>query len=847
MVLMLKAAINRLSIASVFLLIVWHTTAADIAWTNGASGIVTNENSWVGGVVPTAGDNAVFTTKVATVATWDSMSTTNANAFFNATNPTLGRVTLTNGTWWVTNSMIIGQNAGSSSLVSIAESMTLILTNANGTGTLQVGGDGRGGFFLNGGTLIADHIYATNSTANFSAFTNRYGTMITYGDSVITNLVNFQIGTVAAQQGEWDIYGGTVKVRGLEIGTAGTGVVVIAGSSTYVSNSGILRLGTGSSGGALLVVSNGATLFSGGADLGIGSGGTNIVLISDSGTVWTNSATVDMGDSGGGSGSGNQIIISNGGRFVGTSFNVGRVGSTSNLLLVTDPGSLFTNTSNLRVANDSSMNQMLVTNGGVVAAGNLNIGDNDTSQSNQVTVTGAGSQIRIAGTVNVGSNGTIFGSGNVLILDNGLLQARTIDMGFDGSGIISNRGGTLEFITAAPTITTNTLNSIILTNATLSFVRTNAVDINQANLAKITFEGENSFQLNNSTSILFSSYFFGLNNNTNFQHLKMTDTSRWQATNTIFQSGGLFTLSNTTATIFGITTNMTGSTMKIVSSNGFSSTATFEQDLVINGTGDGNGVIQNTRATNTISAPIILAGNSTISSASGKLTIAGAVTNQGHTLTVGGAGNVTLAAQMSGAGGLAINGGGTVTISNTSANTFTGATTVTNSTVRLSKAGALASTSGITLSASGTLLMDGGSIDRIGNTVGIRMDGGSINLNDLSETAGTLTMESNSTIVFNFNSSAGDLTFANGTYNAGTLTINGWFQANEGGEDKLYFTNDPGSSFLNNITFTGYAAGARRLSTGEIVPSSVPEPGTVAASLFLSLFALARFVLKRRC
>jgi autotransporter-associated beta strand protein len=287
--------------------------------------------------------------------------------------------------------------------------------------------------------------------------------------------------------------------------------------------------------------------------------------------------------------------------------------------------------------------------------------------------------------------------------------------------------------------------------------------------------------------------------------------------------------------------------IKMVSSNGFSSSATFDQDLVINGTGDGNGVIQNIRATNTLSAPITLAGNSTITSASGKLTVDGAITNGGNLLTVGGAGNVTLASQISGTGGLAINGGGTVTISNGSANTYTGATTVTNSTVRLSKAGAFGSTSGITLSASGTLLFDGGAIDRIGNTVGITLDGGAITLNDLSETAGALTLASNSTITMNNNGSAGDLTFNSGTYTAGTLTINGWFQANEGGEDKLYFTTDPGTNFLANVTFTGFAAGGRWLpNTGEVVPSSVPEPQTIIASLSLLVLACSRRFFSRQ-
>jgi hypothetical protein len=91
------------------------------------------------------------------------------------------------------------------------------------------------------------------------------------------------------------------------------------------------------------------------------------------------------------------------------------------------------------------------------------------------------------------------------------------------------------------------------------------------------------------------------------------------------------------------------------------------------------------------------------------------------------------------------------------------------------------------------------------------------------------------------------MTFSSGSYTGGTLTIDGWFHANEGGEDKLYMTNDPGTNFLAHVTFTGWGTGGRWLpSTSEIVPSSVPEPGTFIASVLVGLLASLRFVISYR-
>jgi fibronectin-binding autotransporter adhesin len=781
---------------------------------------------------------------------------------------------------------------------------TLILTNG-GVLNLSSNVNVQGGFLrLRGGTLTATSLIASNGLFNLD-----YGTLTTSAGFISTTNT-FNMASVAGQTATWNINGGTntlssaltissvagstgnlavagsgtlLTVNSLTLGSSGAGnsifvtngakvelvasggsfnmgssagaisntaIISGAGSEVNVTTGGDLVVGDGSTFNFLMISNGGMASVNDDTSIGLNCA-SNRMVITGSGTIYTNTGGNSLLAVGNG-GDFNQLLIEKGGfAYVNQVTYVG-VGS-SNQMIITDSGSQLIANNNLNVGNGGGacFNELLITNGGkMTITGIASIGTANSSTGNVVIVTGANSLLQASGgsaILAVGSNATSKGEdGHVLVLDNGTLQAGTLISGFNGSGTISNRGGVYQFTANTPTITTNAIDSIILTNGTISFKNVTAANITNANVGRITHQGNNSWMLNNSTSFNFASYTFGTNNGNLYQHLIMENSgTRLNFTNVTLNTGGVWTFSNTTATVAGLLTNNAG-TVKIVSTNGASTTATFERGLVISGAGDGSGAIQNRNATNTITGPITLMGASTISSASGKLTVDSVITNGGNTLTVNGAGNVTLAGPISGTGGLAINGGGTVTISNSSVNTFSGATTVTNSAVTLSKAGALGSTSGITLSASGTLLLDGGAIDRINNSASVTMDGGAITLNDLSETVGTMTMASNSTITFNFNGSAGDLTFASGSYTAGTLTIDGWFQANLGGEDKLYFTNDPGSTFLANITFTGYAAGARRLSSGEIVPTSVPEPGTVIASLILGGMGMGHLLRKRK-
>jgi hypothetical protein len=102
----------------------------------------------------------------------------------------------------------------------------------------------------------------------------------------------------------------------------------------------------------------------------------------------------------------------------------------------------------------------------------------------------------------------------------------------------------------------------------------------------------------------------------------------------------------------------------------------------------------------------------------------------------------------------------------------------------------------------------------------------------------------------NSGGTAGSLQFASGTnIGGGMLTIYGWNYnsvTDSGSDDLIFFTSTTAetSTFLNNITFFGLGAGARLLSTGELVPIT-PEPSTILYPILCLGFLGFQILLKK--
>jgi T5SS/PEP-CTERM-associated repeat protein/autotransporter-associated beta strand protein len=204
----------------------------------------------------------------------------------------------------------------------------------------------------------------------------------------------------------------------------------------YVGN-----LGSGNT----LVISNGGFVSSEFGEIGydINSSG-NTVIITGSNSLWSNINTNNLNSNSyiyvGGLGWSNSMIIANGGV---ARDQFGAIGwgssSSNNSVLVTGPGSLWTNGSNVYVGNLGSGNTMVISNGAAVVGVNAYVGWAETSLSNNVLVTGTGSLWSNSGNLYIGANNetNTSGQGTVTVANGGALNDQTITI---GSGSTLNNG-----------------------------------------------------------------------------------------------------------------------------------------------------------------------------------------------------------------------------------------------------------------------------------------------------------------------------------------------------------------------------------------------------------------------
>ncbi len=268
-------------------------------------------------------------------------------------------------------------------------------------------------------------------------------------------------------------------------------LALVTGAGSLWTNSGHLYVGDFGSGNQL-VVSNGGVVAAEFSDVG-SSGDNNVALVTGAGSLWTNSSGLRVGDNG----DGNQLVVSNGGTVRNTEGYVGTFGN-NNVALVTGAGSLWSNSSELYVGVSGSGNQLVVSNGGVVANGSGYLGYNSGANDNVVLITGANSLWSNRNDLLIGQ----LGSGNQLVVSNGsAVQAASGYVGrFPGStnNILRLANGTLTVASGLTIGTNNMLSGSGAINGTI----TNFGTITPGNsLGKITVNG--SLFLTNSSLMNF--------------------------------------------------------------------------------------------------------------------------------------------------------------------------------------------------------------------------------------------------------------------------------------------------------------------------------------------------------
>ncbi len=183
-------------------------------------------------------------------------------------------------------------------------------------------------------------------------------------------------------------------------GASATGLVTGA-NSLWHNAAGLLVVGDHTS-GSRLTIANGGVVANGDGHVGYADG-ANGNAVSVSGAVWTNSGDLYMGRSG----AGNQLAITNGGQVVNANGHIGyNAGASNNSVLVSGSGSVWSNRDSLYVGRSGTGNQLAITNGGQVVNANGHIGYNAGASSNSVLVSGSGSVWSSRNSLYVGRSGT---------------------------------------------------------------------------------------------------------------------------------------------------------------------------------------------------------------------------------------------------------------------------------------------------------------------------------------------------------------------------------------------------------------------------------------------------------
>lgn len=202
------------------------------------------------------------------------------------------------------------------------------------------------------------------------------------------------------------------------------------------------------------------------------------------------------------------------------------------------------------------------------------------------------------------------------------------------------------------------------------------------------------------------------------------------------------------------------------------------------------------------------------------------------------------------ASGVTKTGSGRLSFTGTTANTYTGPTTVNGGTLELAKSSGVASIAGsaITVNTGGTLLL--GSSNQINDSANLTLAGGTLSTGEtvgFSETLGTLTLSGTSSI--DLGTAAHMLNFADSSALSGIwsghLTIYGWTGLPEisGTSGQISFGSTVGgltSGQLAMISFNGFGPGSMLLTSGELVPVAVPEAEAVVAAALLALLVAWR-------
>jgi outer membrane autotransporter protein len=705
---------------------------AQTIWTGNTSSNWFTGGNWQGGAAPTLATNASLDTIVPNPTVVNGPGAQALDLVVGAS--FTGALTIGSGGTVANTDGSLGFSSGSTGTVTVAGAGAT-WTNS---GNLYIGRNGTGSLNIASGGTVSNVVGHVGGCSGCS--TNAFGTVTVNGaGSTWTNSSALVVGDSGTGQvtisgGGQVLTGSAGGYLGNSPGSAGTMTVTDPGSIWNIS--GQLVVG-GFLGPALgsLTVQNGGTVTNTEGNIGYSSGSTGIATVSGSGATWTNSGDLYIGRNGTGS-----LNIASGGT---VSNVVGRVGgcdgcSTSAVgtVTVSGAGTTWTNSAGLAIG-DSGTGQVTIAASGKVLTGSsggfLGVlpGANGT-----MMVTDPGSTWNISDQLTVGGSGS-----GMLIVQNG--------------GTVTNTAGTIGF-------SSGSIGAVSVTGTSSAWTSSGNVTVGLAGTGTLTVAGGGAVNVGGGTGAVVVADQAGSIGTLNIGAAPG---------NTAVAPGTL----NAAAVQFGAGTGA-------LNFNHTSSGYVFAPTIT------GPGAVNVFAGTTIFTGNNAYTGGTTINGGTLQLgnggtsgNISGNVANNG-TFAINRSDAFSFANVISGSGMLQQLGPGTTIL--TTANTYTGGTTVSAGTLRLGSGGSLAPT--------GALTVNGGTFDLNSNnqTVGALSGTGGI----LALGNGTLTTDtaSNTTLASAI-TGTGSLTKQGlGTLNltgtntytgptsvtAGTLAVNGSLTSN---------------------------------------------------------------------
>ena len=418
-------------------------------------------------------------------------------------------ITISSGTNDYYNIVLGGNVSDANNSVSVMNAGTVV----NAANNILVGQNGSDNTMSvsNGASVVnlGSSVIGLNATASDNSLlvtgtgsTWSSGTALLIGSSGSGNNLTVEAGAGVVSEGSG-------VALGYNVGSSGNSLLVDGAGSTLADSADFV-VGFSGSGNAV-VISNGGNLTNGqhiyGGVIGLNSGAiNNSVLVTGSRSAWNNGGDllVGWGDSG------NTLTISNGGAVTSGQVNYGgaigfEAGSTGNNIVVTGSGSSWTNGGDLLVGVSGSGNNMTISAGGNVSSGQVDYGGVigfNAASSNNSIV--------VTGTGSSWSN-----SGDLLVGVSGSGNNMTISAGGNVSSGQVNYGGVIGFNAASSN------NSVLVTGTGSTWSNSSSLTIGDAGGGTLTIANGGSVS---ASSITIASQ-VGSTGTLNFGSLGGSDTA----------------------------------------------------------------------------------------------------------------------------------------------------------------------------------------------------------------------------------------------------------------------------------------------------------------------------------